>query len=117
MPNYPVISTRFLGQKYRDMRRRHAISPGFSGHYQDLGIASRKKHDSACKLVLSVDSRTRSRGRTVKPGFGGMAVLVRVVAPATPQPCLVTRLYPRLAREEKKKKKPHTQLSQTQSVM
>ena len=25
-----------------DMRRRHVISPGFSGNYQDLGISSRK---------------------------------------------------------------------------
>ena len=36
------------------MRRHHAISPGFSGHYQDLRIPSRKRHDSACKLILSV---------------------------------------------------------------
>ena len=27
-PNHPVFSTRFLGQKHRDIRRRHAISPG-----------------------------------------------------------------------------------------
>ena len=26
-----------------------------SGHYQDLGITRRKGHDSACKLILSVD--------------------------------------------------------------
>ena len=57
MPNYPVISTRFLGQKYRDMRRRHAISPGFSGHYQDLGIASLKLHASACNLIISLVER------------------------------------------------------------
>ena len=36
------------------MRRYHAISPEFSGHYQNLGIASRKGHDSVCKLILSV---------------------------------------------------------------
>ena len=36
------------------MRRRHAISPGFSGHYQDLGISSLKRHDSACNIILSV---------------------------------------------------------------
>ena len=36
------------------MRRRHATSPGFSGLYRDLGIPSRKRHESACKLILSV---------------------------------------------------------------
>ena len=35
------------------MRRCHARSSGFSGHYQDLGISS-KGHDSACKLIVSV---------------------------------------------------------------
>ena len=35
-------------------RRRHAISPGFSGHYRDVGNSSRKRHGSACKLILSV---------------------------------------------------------------
>ena len=35
-----ILSTRFLGQKHQDLRWRHAISPGFSGHYQDLGIPS-----------------------------------------------------------------------------
>ena len=35
-----ILSTRFLGLKHRDLRRRHVISPGFSGHYQDLGVAS-----------------------------------------------------------------------------
>ena len=39
------------------MRRRHAISPGFPGHYQDLGISSTKRHDSACNLILSVVTR------------------------------------------------------------
>ena len=29
------------------MRRRHAISPGFSGHYEDLGILSLEGHASA----------------------------------------------------------------------
>ena len=43
-----------MGYKHRDMRRRHAISPGFAGHYQDLGISSLKGHDSACNLILSV---------------------------------------------------------------
>ena len=37
---------------HRDMPRRHAISPGFCSHYRDLGIPSRKRHDSACKLIL-----------------------------------------------------------------
>ena len=41
------------------MRRRHAISPGFSGNYRDLGIPSRKRHASACKLILSVVCRRR----------------------------------------------------------
>ena len=36
------------------MRRRDAISPGFSGHYQDLGISSRKRRNSAYKRILSV---------------------------------------------------------------
>ena len=36
------------------MRRRHAISPGFSGHYRDLGISSLKRHDSVCNLIISV---------------------------------------------------------------
>ena len=42
------------------MHRRHAISPGFADHYRDLGITSRKKHDSACKLILSVVVRDQS---------------------------------------------------------
>ena len=33
------------------MRRRHAISPVFSGHYQDLGVRSLKGHDSAYNLT------------------------------------------------------------------
>ena len=38
------------------MRRCHAIlPPGFSGsHYRDLGLPSRYRHESACKLILSV---------------------------------------------------------------
>ena len=36
------------------MRRRHAISPGLFGHYQDLGIPSLKRPDSAvCNLILA----------------------------------------------------------------
>ena len=33
------------------MHRRHAISPGFTGHYHDLGTSSLKRHDSACNLI------------------------------------------------------------------
>ena len=36
------------------VRRRHAISPEFSGHYHDLGISSLKGHDSACNFILRV---------------------------------------------------------------
>ena len=42
--------------KNTGIRRRHAISPGFSGHYQDLGKSSLKRHDSACNLILSAVS-------------------------------------------------------------
>ena len=36
------------------MRRHHAISPGFSGHYQDLGIiSSLQGHHYACNLFLA----------------------------------------------------------------
>ena len=45
------------------MRRRHAISPGCSGHYQDLGISSLTRHGSACNSILSVD-RLRLEGVT-----------------------------------------------------
>ena len=38
------------------MRQRHAISPQFFGHYQDLGISSLKGYDSACNIILSVGS-------------------------------------------------------------
>ena len=38
------------------MRRRHAKSPGLSGDYQDLGILSLKRRDSAdCNHMLSAD--------------------------------------------------------------
>ena len=36
------------------MRRRHTTSLVFFDHYQDLGISSRKRHDSACNRILSV---------------------------------------------------------------
>ena len=54
-PNYPVFSTRFLISKHRDMRRRHAISPRFSGRYQDQGISSLEMRDSACVLILAIN--------------------------------------------------------------
>ena len=38
------------------MRRRNAMSPGLSGHYQDLGIPSLKRHASAYNRILSVGS-------------------------------------------------------------
>ena len=60
MVEYPVLSTstRFPGYKRRDMRGRHAISPVFAGHYQDLG---KELHDSAPGVIvflswLSVDA-------------------------------------------------------------
>ena len=37
------------------MRRHHTISPGFSGHYRDLGISSLTRHASACNVILSMD--------------------------------------------------------------
>ena len=40
---------------------RCAISPGFFGHYQDLGISCLKSHNSACNLILSVGLSTRLR--------------------------------------------------------
>ena len=52
-----------MGYKHRDMRRRHAISPGFSDHYRDLGISSIKGHDSACTLILSVVVSVTSHDR------------------------------------------------------
>ena len=36
-PNYSVFVLD-LWNKTRDMHRRHAISPGFSGHHQDLSL-------------------------------------------------------------------------------
>ena len=53
-----------------DMRWRHAIiSPGFSGHYQDLGIklSSRKRHDSACTLSLILSVRTHEEASSPAP--------------------------------------------------
>ena len=36
------------------MHRRHAISPVFSYHCQDVGISRLKGHDYACSCILSV---------------------------------------------------------------
>ena len=52
--NFPVFSTRFLGLKHRYVCRRHAISPGFSGQYQDLDVPSLTVHGSACNPMPSV---------------------------------------------------------------
>ena len=35
------------------MRRRHATSPGFYAHYQDLGISSRTMHDFISLSVVA----------------------------------------------------------------
>ena len=45
------------------MRRPHAISPGFYGHYQDLGMSSLTSRVSVCNLILSVDICIRSTVR------------------------------------------------------
>ena len=46
------------------MSRRHAISPGFFGHYQDLGISRLKGHDSDCKRIRGYGLRlVRKRTR------------------------------------------------------
>ena len=42
------------------MRRRHAISPGFSGHYQDLGISSKKGVVLCHGTAISVATQVRS---------------------------------------------------------
>ena len=51
------------------MRRCHAISPGFTGHYRDLGISNRKMHDSACNIILSVVNEIRCPGTPVNRVF------------------------------------------------
>ena len=52
--NWPfsVLGTRYWywDYGYRDLRRRYAISPGISGHYQDLGISIEK--EVICVVVL-----------------------------------------------------------------
>ena len=43
-----------MPEKHGDLRRRQVLSPGFSGHYQDLGTTSLTWHDSACNCIRSV---------------------------------------------------------------
>ena len=47
-----AVSVLDFWDKHHDMRRRHVISPGISGHYQDLGNLSSKMHDSACNYLF-----------------------------------------------------------------
>ena len=50
------------------MVRRHAISPAFSGHYQNLGISSLTGHDSAFNIsFICTTSSLRSAMFTDKP--------------------------------------------------
>ena len=51
------------------MRRRHAISPDFSGHYQDLGMSSLKRSDSASNIILSVDGSSIDMFEQLVPGI------------------------------------------------
>ena len=54
----PVLG--FCHTKHRGMRWRHAISPGYSGLFQDVGIRSNGGHRmSVCGSYLSLDSRWR----------------------------------------------------------
>ena len=46
---------RFLGSKHHAMRQRHAISPGFSVHYQDPELLSYRRDDSTYNFILSVE--------------------------------------------------------------
>ena len=70
---------KFAGRNSRDMRRRHAKSPEFSGHDQDLGVSSIDRHDSACNVILSVVMRNVIQGAGL-PGrtldFRGLAVAI-----------------------------------------
>ena len=56
----PCLVLGFWDKNHRDMRRRQAISPGFSSHYQNLGISSLKEHDSTCNRILSVASNSKT---------------------------------------------------------
>ena len=51
-----ILQILVLGfwDKNTGLRRRHAISPVLYSHYRDLGISSRKMHDSAYNIILSV---------------------------------------------------------------
>ena len=76
------------------MRRRHAISPVFPGHYQDLGIAGLTRHDSAnaCKLILSVGvcgvlhgAAHAARGEHGRGARRALLLRVPRQTPATPE--------------------------------
>ena len=54
----PFIVLGFLDEKEHGMRRCHATSPEFLGHYQDLGCSSSHIYDSAYHFILSVDGFT-----------------------------------------------------------
>ena len=47
------------------MRRRHAILPVFTGHYQDLYISSVQGHGSAGNILLRFFLRTAAQGGLV----------------------------------------------------
>ena len=66
------------------MRRRHAISPGFCGHYQDLGTPSFKSHDYACNDILSVGtfSAVRRGVAAIASSSGGKALVPLSAPPA-----------------------------------
>ena len=59
------------------MRRRHAISAGFSGHYRDLGIGRRKRLDSAYEynLIRSVVYQQPKRCRTTHVSAEGQLLV------------------------------------------
>ena len=48
----PALLHAHLLQSHRDMRYRHAISPGFYGHCQDLDMSSSNSHNSAYLSVV-----------------------------------------------------------------
>ena len=54
MLNYPDFLVPGFWDKTTRICAGAMPSPGFSGHYEDLGISSLKRHDSACNLILGV---------------------------------------------------------------
>ena len=56
----PVLRPKFLDKYAVICAGAMTISLGCSGHYRDLGISSRKRHDSVCNLILSVASGKRA---------------------------------------------------------